>query len=107
VFPGSQPMATCAHSGNSEFRNGPLITSSFVAKIQPFAGLAAPNIEGVILAPAGEYRQSRSLSERIGAYPNGLSVLRGLNSQMSVRYNWLGIWRLAEPLPKIPSGSNS
>jgi hypothetical protein len=29
---------------------------------------------GVILAPAGEDGQSRWLSERIEAYPNGLSV---------------------------------
>jgi hypothetical protein len=37
-------MATCAPSGNSEFRSGPLIANSFGAKIQPFAEFASANI---------------------------------------------------------------
>ena len=94
MLPVSRPMATCAHSGNSEFRNGPLIANSFVAKIQPFAGLAAPTIEGAILAPRGEDRQSTSLSGRIDGYPNVLSGFGDLISEasvLSVLINWWGL----------------
>jgi hypothetical protein len=71
-------MATGAHKGNSEFLSGPLMAISLVVKIRSFVELAAYSGEGAILAPAGEYRQRRRLSERIETYPNGLSVFRGL-----------------------------
>jgi hypothetical protein len=78
VFAASRPMATCAHKVNSEFLSGPLMAISLVVKIKPFVELAAYSGKGAILTPAGEYRHRRRLSERIEAYPNGLSVFRGL-----------------------------
>ena len=98
MLPASRPMATCARSEYSEFRSGPLIATSLGAKIQPFAGLAAPTIEGAILAPRGEDRQSTSLSGRIDGYPNALSVFGDLNSEasvLSVLINWWGLCGLA------------
>ena len=65
VLPVSRPIATEAHTGYSAFLNGPLIARSFVAKIQPFAELAAPDMEGAILTPTGGYRHSRTLSKEI------------------------------------------
>ena len=71
--------------------------------------LAAPNSEGAILAPAGKYRQSRNLSERIETYPNGLSCFGDLNGETLVllwRTKWRGLCVLAYTVAKYPTRNN-
>ena len=50
------------------------MAKSFVAKAYLVAALPFGYSAGVILSPVGEDGQSGRLSERIEAYPNGLSV---------------------------------